>query len=242
MNVCDDDGGMNPTDHWLTSAWPFVMDHLPAPPARVVELGCGPAGGFVAALRDAGYDAVGIDPEAPEDASYVRSEFERTELELPAEVTVASLSLHHVDDLDQVLDRVVETLVPSGTVVVLEWGWERFDHPTARWCFERLAPPDPDTTPNWLQDHRERWARSGLSWDTYIERWATDQRLHSAATILRGLDRRFTTRRHEDMPHFFCDLTATDRAAEEAAIATGDIRASGLLYIGTNDRLNSPRC
>ena len=52
----------------------------------------------------------------------------------PVESVVASLSLHHVADLDEVLDRLGALLVPGGTLVVVEWAWEGFDEPTARWC------------------------------------------------------------------------------------------------------------
>jgi SAM-dependent methyltransferase len=71
----------------------------------------------------------------------------------PVECVVASLSLHHVADLDQVLDRLGALLVPGGTLVVVAWAWERFDEPTARWCFEHLAPPAPGTEPGWLPTH-----------------------------------------------------------------------------------------
>jgi hypothetical protein len=43
----------------------------------VVEVGCCPLGGFVPMLRANRYDAVGIDPRAPDDAHYQRIEFER---------------------------------------------------------------------------------------------------------------------------------------------------------------------
>jgi len=59
-------GGTSPDDIWLSSTWPYVRDQLPPPPARVIELGCGQAGGHVPALVRAGYDATGVDPEAPE--------------------------------------------------------------------------------------------------------------------------------------------------------------------------------
>jgi hypothetical protein len=45
----------------------------------VLEVGCGTLGGFVPALLDAGYDAVGVDPEAPEGPGYRQIEFERYE-------------------------------------------------------------------------------------------------------------------------------------------------------------------
>jgi hypothetical protein len=57
---------MTPDDPWLAAVWPFVRAELPPTPATVLEMGCGLLGGFVPALLDAGYHAVGVDPEAPE--------------------------------------------------------------------------------------------------------------------------------------------------------------------------------
>src|SRR5947199_88780 len=71
---------MTPGERWLTTLWPLVHARLPAPPAHVVEIGCGPLGGFVPMLRANGYDALGIDPQAPEEPHYQRIEFERAEL------------------------------------------------------------------------------------------------------------------------------------------------------------------
>src|SRR5437764_3087741 len=65
-----------PDDRWLAAVWPFVRAQLPAAPAAVAEIGCGPLGGFVPVLRSAGYEAVGIDPEAPEGPWYRQAEFE----------------------------------------------------------------------------------------------------------------------------------------------------------------------
>ena len=53
-------------ERWLTAVWPVVRGRLPAPPARVVEIGCGPLGGFVPMLGASGYEAVGVDPVAPD--------------------------------------------------------------------------------------------------------------------------------------------------------------------------------
>ena len=130
-------------DPWLGAVWPFVRGQLPPAPATVLEIGCGTVGGFVPALLNAGYDAVGVDPEAPEGPDYRRIEFERYEPPQPLECVVASLSLHHVADLEEVLDRLDALLVPGGVLVVVEWAWERFDETSAQWCFARLASPAP---------------------------------------------------------------------------------------------------
>ncbi len=166
---------MTPDDPWLAAVWPFVRGRLPPAPASVVEVGCGTLGGFVPALLDAGYQAVGVDPEAPEGADYRRVEFERFAPPHPVDCVVASLSLHHVADLDAALDRLPVLLAPGGVLVVVEWAWERFDEASARWCFARLAPPADGAEPVWLHHHQERWAASGQPWDAYLRAWASQE-------------------------------------------------------------------
>src|SRR5919201_5467760 len=147
---------MTPDQRWLAAVWPFVRDQLPPAPAAVLEIGCGPLGGFVPALLRDGYDAVGVDPAAPTAPGYHRVEFERYQPPRPVDCVVACTSLDHVADLDEVLDRVGAALAAGGGLVV-EWAWERFDEATTRWCFGRLAPPAPGEEPGWLHRHQERW-------------------------------------------------------------------------------------
>ena len=90
---------MTPVCRWLAAVWPFVRGQLVPSPARVLEVGCGSLGGFVPALLDGGYDAIGVDPEAPEGSNYQQVELERYDPAWPVECVVASTSLHHVADL-----------------------------------------------------------------------------------------------------------------------------------------------
>jgi SAM-dependent methyltransferase len=149
----------------------------------------------------------------------------------PLACVVASTSLHHVADLDEVLDRLAGLLVPGGVLVVVEWAWERFDEPTARWCFARLVPPAPGDEPTWLHHHQERWAASGQPWDHYFRGLATEEGLHPGEAIVRGLDARFSRRLHAEGPHYFGDLAGTSQAEEQAAIDIGQIRAGGIRYV-----------
>jgi SAM-dependent methyltransferase len=219
-------------DRWLAAVWPFVRGQLPPAPARVLEVGCGSLGGFVPALLDAGYQAVGVDPEAPEGPDYQRVELERYDPPWLVECVVASLSLHHVADLDEALDRLQARLVPDGVLVVVEWAWERFDEATARWCLARLAPPAPGVEPGWLHRHQERWAASGQPWDDYLRAWATEEGLHPGQAIVRGLDSRFDRQFYLEGPHLFAEL-ATSEAEEQAAIDAGLIQAGGIRYAAT---------
>jgi SAM-dependent methyltransferase len=224
---------MTPDDPWLAAGWPFVRSQLPPAPATVLEVGCGKLGGFVPALLDAGYHAVGVDPEAPEAPGYRRVEFERYEPPQPVDCVVASLSLHHVADLDEVLDRLGAVMAPGGVLVVVEWAWERFDEATARWCFARLASPNPGEEPGWLHKARERWVASGQPWDDFLRSWATGEGLHPGEEIIRGLDARFCHRLSVAGPYFYPDLAATSEDQEQAAIDAGLIRAGGIRYAAT---------
>jgi hypothetical protein len=67
---------VSPDERWLAANWPFVRAWLPAVPARVAEVGCGPLGGFVPRMEAESYQATGIDPQAPPGPSYRRALFE----------------------------------------------------------------------------------------------------------------------------------------------------------------------
>ena len=84
----------------------------------VLEIGCGTLGGFVPVLLDGGYQAVGVDPEALEGPDYRRVEFEGYAPAVAGGVRGRLLSLHHVADLDEVLDRLGALLFSVG-----RWWW-----------------------------------------------------------------------------------------------------------------------
>jgi len=221
---------MTGTERWLAATWPVVRDALPAPPARVVELGCGTLGGHVPVLRAAGYDALGVDPEAPEGPEYRRVEFERLE-DPPRETAaiVASASLHHVEDPGEVLDAMGRALAPGGRVIVVEWDWEAFDRPTADWCFRRLRPGGDG---GWLRRHRDAWDASGASWDDYLRGWAREHRIHPARELLALLAERFRLDPPVRAPYFFADLDETTEDDETRAIEAGEIRAARVDVVG----------
>jgi 2-polyprenyl-3-methyl-5-hydroxy-6-metoxy-1,4-benzoquinol methylase len=106
----------------------FVLSQLPPAPARVLEIGCGDAGGVVPALLDAGYDALGVDPRAPAGEHFRRADFRAVEGEF--DVVVAGRVLHHVRPLDDALDRVA-ALAPL--LVVDEFAWDLIDAAAQEW-------------------------------------------------------------------------------------------------------------
>ena len=221
---------MTSDERWLAAVWPFVRASLPAAPARVLEIGCGPLGGFVPRLERARYQATGVDPEAPPGPSYRQVEFERYELPGQLDAIVACTSLHHVADLGAVLDLVAAALVPGGVAVVVEWARERFDEPTARWCFARL--PEAGDHPGWLHQRHAEWRESGRPWDAYLRSWEQAEGLHRGQDILDALDTRFGSRPASYGPFFFPELAGISEAEEQAAIDGGLIQANRIQYAG----------
>jgi SAM-dependent methyltransferase len=222
---------VTPDERWLAANWPFVRAWLPAAPARVVEVGCGPLGGFVPMMEAAGYQAAGVDSEAPAGPSYRQVLFEHYAVPGPVDAIVACTSLHHVADLSAVLDHAARALVPGGRLVVVEWARERFDEATARWCFARLPAPGDD--PGWLHRRQEEWRESGQRWDAFLRSWAQAEGLHAGQGILDELDARFERLGVAYGPYFFADLAATSDADEQAAIDSGLIQPNRIQYAGT---------
>ncbi|HEY6279579.1 MAG TPA: class I SAM-dependent methyltransferase [Streptosporangiaceae bacterium] len=225
---------MTADEIWLAAMWPFVRGQLPDPPSRVIELGCGQVGGHIPALLDAGYQAVGIDPEAPDGPGYRAIEFEKYRPDGPVDGVLASLSLHHVADPGGVLSQIAGMLRPGGTLVVVEWGWDTLDEATARWCFShRLPDPeDPDEHGTWLGHLQAEWADSGRPWPEFCRGWAEGHGLHPLTAIQAALAGRFTTVHESRGPYYFPELAGVSPADEQAAIDDGRIRAGCLRYAG----------
>jgi SAM-dependent methyltransferase len=108
----------------------FVLSQLPSPPARVLEVGCG-KGELARALAGEGYDVVAVDPEAPEGSIFRRTTIEAFEEEGSFDAIVASLALHHVEDLGGVLDKLVAML--RGLLILNEHAWDRLEPMTPEW-------------------------------------------------------------------------------------------------------------
>jgi SAM-dependent methyltransferase len=143
-----------PSHMHLESAelWDYLVRWLPAPPATLVDIGCG-AGESTWRLADSGYSALGIDPDAPEAPGFRRIGLEQLEPQPQFDAAVAIRSLHHVHDLRAGVDALAGALRPGGRLVVFEFAIEAVDDRAERWCAEHgLARPTtaasaPEVTP-----------------------------------------------------------------------------------------------
>jgi ubiquinone/menaquinone biosynthesis C-methylase UbiE len=188
----------------------FARANLPAPPARILEVGAG-SGDLARALAVAGYDVIAIDP-APTGAN-VRTVALHC-LDEPAEsfdAAIAIVSLHHVDPLAESCRRLAEVLVPGGALLVDEFDVAAFDRRAAAW---------------WLDQRHALGAGENHTADELVDEHLAH--LHPLERIIEALE-----------PHFYVgpplrgaylyhwDLNDSFRAAEEELIARGHIPAVG---------------
>jgi hypothetical protein len=162
----------------------FVLQHLPPPPARVVEVGCGDLGGVVPALAAAGYDALGVDPVAPAGERYLQADFRELDGEFDA--AVAGRVIHHLHPLGASLDALA-ALAPL--LVVDEFAWDLIDPELQAWyeaTYRGIAQPaGPPSLDEWRARHAEelhphgavlaelraRYDELALEWLPYFPRW-----------------------------------------------------------------------
>jgi hypothetical protein len=201
----------------VTTFAEFLLDHLPPPPARVLEVGCGTDGGVTPALVEAGYDAIAIDERAPAGERFRQITLQ--ELEEPAEfdAVVAERVFHHVHPLGESLDKVARM---APLFVLDEFAWERIDEPTREW-YERQhrvltaagrEPPGPPDLAEW----RARW-----------------EDLHRSDLLRRELAVRFEQRFYADTPYLYRWLVGpATEPLEQALIDAGAIRPIGFRWIG----------
>jgi SAM-dependent methyltransferase len=181
----------------------FTLAALPPGPTRVLEVGCG-RGELATALAAAGHEVVAIDPKAPSGPIFVRVTLEDFEAATPFDAVVASLSLHHVADLEAAVDRIAGLLEPSGRLVLDEFAWERYDDRAAKWLGEPVS--------EWRQEH---------------------DGLHTGAALLRALERRFDRIHLEWVPYLARMEGEVEAEADEArAIAQGALDPLGFRWIG----------
>jgi SAM-dependent methyltransferase len=195
----------------------FVRAALAPPPLRLLEVGAG-GGELAAALREAGYDVVAVDPNAAGDGVLPLALHEVDAPPASFDGAIAVLSLHHVEPLRESCARLAELVHAGGRLVIDEFDVGRFDERAARWLIDRRAelgrdhPEDPAACVADLRAHdlhpvsrlREALAPSfalgGAVRGAYLHRWDLDPGL---------------------------------RANEEELIASGALPATGARLTGT---------
>ena len=141
------------------------------------------------------------------------------------DAVLASVSLHHLEEIDEAVDRIAGLLGPGGLLVVEEFAKERIVGSTARWyhrqrqSFEEVGlndKPVPDDFDAWLAEWHERHADVSPLGD-----------------VRRAIDRRFAERHAEWGPYLYDHwLHDAVEPLERALIEDGAIDPTGFRYVG----------
>jgi hypothetical protein len=184
----------------------------------VLEVGCGREGGIVEALAEAGYEALGIDPEAPTGPRFRAITLEQLDEE-PFDAVIVERVLHHVHPLGPAVDKLAR-LAPL--LVLDEFAWERIDEPSREWYEAqhrvlRAAGREPPGPPD-----LERWR---ATWDD----------LHPSDVVRAELARAYEQLLFEWRPYLYRWLGGPATELLEQTLVDGDaIRAIGFRWVGVS--------
>ena len=221
-------------DAWDRDVADLVLRALPPAPARVLEVGCG-EGRLARSMSAAGYRVLAIDPDAPDGSLFERVTIEEFVASESFDAAVATLSLHHIVDLDAALAKIAGLVVSGGTFVVVEFAWNRLDEATAAWALKLL---DPEAEHGWLAHRHNEWiAQGGQDDDSgfadYLRRWAATREFHSAAKMVELCRSHFDEMRLEASPYLYPELEDVTREQEIVEIEAGRIQAMGFSFVGS---------
>jgi SAM-dependent methyltransferase len=207
-------GRMAVQDYTPADTEAFVWSHLPPPPARVLEVGCGD-GRLAQVLADAGYRVTAIDPRAPSGAIFQQVTLEAFHAEDRFDAAVAIVCLHHIADIGSAVRKIAGLLTSRGRLIVEEFAKERFVEPsTAKWYWRqrKVANDFEHWLSDWIEDHAD---------------------VHQFAAIRTPLEREFVRRYFAHVPYLHLyDLDPAVEPVERALIARGEIQATGIRYVG----------
>lgn len=192
----------------------FVRANLPAPPARVLEVGAGD-GALARALAGLGYDVVAIDP-APGGAGVRACRLHELD-EPPAsfDAAVAIVSLHHVDPLAESIAHLAGLLRPGAPFLVDEFDVGAFDRRAAGWWLEQRGALGADHAPSadqLVDEHRAH--------------------LHPVDRIVQAIEPHFQVGTPVRGVYLYrWDLGEPVRAVEEELVGRGELPAVGARFL-----------
>jgi SAM-dependent methyltransferase len=225
-------------------AVPSTLAHLkpllPAPPARVIEAGCG-RGALAAALADLGYEVTGVDRDA-DMAAAARERGVRVihadihDVSGEYDVVLFTRSLHHAENLDSTLAHAATLIAPDGQIVIEEFAWERTNAAAAHFLYDNRAMlvavglldadhPTADLLDAWVDGHRS--LQRGCDMLAALGRVGSDPIVVDTSILWRLVDGRGGA--WVEPASRAADALNAMREAEERRIAAGMLPPIGVL-------------
>jgi SAM-dependent methyltransferase len=219
---------------WDDDVATFVVENLPSSLARVLVIGCG-EGALARRMAAAGYEVTAIDPNAPEGPIFEQTTIEEFTTSERFDACVAVLSLHHVDDLDAAVAKITQLLDDRGTLITVEFAWDRFDEATAAWCLHHLTAAEDNE--GWLDHRYTEWREAAsrgraVSFADHMREWGTAEGLHPSGALLTALRAHLDEISFAWTPYLYPNLQDTTEDEEAALIEAGRILATGFRFVG----------
>jgi ubiquinone/menaquinone biosynthesis C-methylase UbiE len=180
--------------------------HLPPPPARVLEVGCG-AGDLSCALQQRGYDVHALD-RSEENVERARAKgVEATAaswpdfVDLPFDAILFTRSLHHIQPVTIALRRAHELLADGGTLIVEDFAYHEASTRTILW-FKNMV--DVLDAAGVLNHADERFASRIAHAEDALQAWQLDHTgIAPAAEMHFAIQSTFTLRAGAQTPHLY---------------------------------------
>lgn len=195
-------------DRWWRG-FDAVVAEAVAPGSRVLDVGCGD-GGLVERLAARGFDAVGVDPQAPGRPRLIQERVEDVGSIGRFEAVCAVMTLHHLQ-LDPVLAAIARLLRPGCPLLAYEFAWEAYDEHAASWLARHDRSDADHSVTGWRLEHED---------------------LHTGATLRSRLGEVFDLR--EETPRPYLARMLGDYGLEEqeqALIDEGALPALGRWFV-----------
>jgi 2-polyprenyl-3-methyl-5-hydroxy-6-metoxy-1,4-benzoquinol methylase len=193
------------SDRWWRGLDATLAGTLPTG-ARTLDVGCGD-GSLVRRLTELGFDALGVDPNAPPGPRLLAARVDEAHGLGEFDAITAVMALHHCA-LEATIGGIVELLRPGGILLVYDFGWERYDDRAADWLAEQEPADASNSVEAWKREHGD---------------------LHTGAAVLDALAERFPSVESRGSPYLARMIDRTDlEVGEQAAIERGGVPAIGL--------------
>jgi len=195
-------------DRWWKDFDAVVTTALPIG-SQVLDFGCGD-GGLVDRLTERGFDALGVDPRAPDHPRLIRESIEQVMGRGRFDAITAVMALHHAE-LDAVVPALTRLLRPNGRLFVYDFGWDLYDERAAAWLAGHDSSPADNSIAGWWREHGE---------------------FHPSRAITQTLSARFEPARQVARPYLARMLARHDLEAEEHALIDAQLLpALGFWYV-----------
>jgi SAM-dependent methyltransferase len=183
----------------------LATPHLPAPPARLLEVGCG-AGDFALALQQRGYHVTALD-QGEQNVARARAKGVNAATaswphfdDQPFDAILFTRSLHHIRPVRAAVQRAHELLKDGGTLIIEDFAFYETSEATVLWFKNVVDVLDAARVLN----HEEHRFASRIAQADGLDAWHhSHAEIASEAEMLDAVQSMFELQTGAAIPHLY---------------------------------------